>query len=224
MKILFILIILSISCNKSDCEKVFLRNPVRLIDEDCMLQNLESLKLKYSFDKKIPKQCELPALIALSYYPELHDTSIEFKYSDIKTTMETRPKSISAIRGSNRTYIIFIDNKVDNNYGILLNDVPFNAQIGLIGHELAHIADYKEKSSRELITFGIEYISDRKADIEKQTDRYTIKKGLGWQLKDWSNFVLNLSNANQAYKDYKKENYLTPKEINAEISKLDIYQ
>ena len=48
---------------------------------------------------------------------------------------------------------------------------------------------------------------------QKEIDLKTIQRGLGWQLYDWSNFVLNDSNADAKYKEFKKETYMTPESI-----------
>lgn len=211
------------SCSPK-CDFVFNGNPVREFEKECISQKLDYLKMKFGFDKKIPKECELQAFIALSYYPELHSTTIEFVYSDINTSMATRPTITSSLRGQNRKYTIFIDNYVNDDNGILFNEVPFNAQIGLIGHELSHIVSYTEKNGSQLLSFGFNYINGQKSEIEKKTDRSTIQKGLAWQLYDWSDFALNKSKASNLYKDFKRQNYLTPEDIKKEIEKTQLYK
>ncbi|MDT8282775.1 MAG: hypothetical protein RQ982_08185, partial [Gammaproteobacteria bacterium] len=42
-----------------------------------------------------------------------------------------------------------------NEKGLLLSDVPFNAQVGIIGHELAHVIDYEEKTAMGVVFTGI---------------------------------------------------------------------
>lgn len=206
-----------LSCN-SICETGFNGQPVKIYQKGCVLEQLKLLQSKFSYNKNIPKECELQTLVALSFFPELYGTAIDFVYSDIKTTMESRPKSISALRNGNRNYVILIDTKVESNNGILFKEVPFNAQIGLIGHELSHIVSYKVKTRTELFRFGFSYFNGQKSAIERGTDHFTIGKGLGWQLYDWSDYVFNKSNASKSYKDFKELNYMSPKEIMLDIN------
>ena len=121
-------------------------------------------------------------------------------------------------------YTIFVDDNTEGE-GILLDSVPFNAQIGILGHEFAHILDYEQRNSGNMIGLGLNYLTeDGKMKLEKQTDYSTISKGLGWQLYDWSDFVLNKSNASEKYKTYKRKFYLQPIEIEAEIKKNPWYK
>jgi len=117
----------------------------------------------------------------------------------------------------NKKYIIRINSKLT--HPILLRNVPFNASIGLLGHEFAHILDYRRKNFFGIFKRGIDYTSKRrKADFEKEVDIITIEKGLGWQLYDWSYFVLNQSMASEKYKAFKRLTYLTPEEIKQRIN------
>ncbi len=182
-----------------------------------VLQERDSLFKLYGNNKYIQKKIELSTLIALSFYPELKDNNIDFIYENIKTTMATRPSPLSVFK-QNRDYTIYIDNDPEGE-GILIDDVPFNAQIGIIGHELAHIADYESKSGGQIIGIGLRYLHQpMRASFEKEIDIITIRKGLGWQLHDWSKYVLYESNASKEYKEYKQRTYLTPQEIISEIS------
>src|SRR6056297_1764443 len=63
----------------------------------------DSLMEKYGKNKIIADEFVEPALIALSYYPELKDVHIEFKYSREATTMAARPDPLSLI--SERKYL-----------------------------------------------------------------------------------------------------------------------
>lgn len=171
-----------------------------------------------SFDKLIiPINLKEAAYIAIQYFPELKNVDIEVIYANTKTTMETRPV-INTLFSKRRKYKIFVDTTVENNFGILVSEVPLDAKIGLFGHEFAHILDYKNKSFFELMKIGRTYLT--KGDIrsyETFIDQLTIQRGLGLYLKAWSDFVLNHSNASEEYKNYKRKNYLTPEEIQKSI-------
>ena len=132
--------------------------------------------------------------------------------------MACRPRN-STIFKKERHYTIFIDTDADGQ-GILLDSIPFNAQIGIIAHELCHILDYESKTGNQIIGTGLAYFNkNKRADFEKTIDDLTINKGLGHQLLAWSDFALNKSTASSAYKAYKRKTYLTPEEISEKIKK-----
>lgn len=182
----------------------------------------DSLMEKYGNNKIFADEFVEPALIALSYYPELKDVHIEFKYSGEATTMAVRPDPFSLI--SERKYLIFINNK-KNFEGILLEDVPFNAQIGIIGHELAHIVDYQNHNLWGIAGIYFRYLDkNRRALFEKEIDKATIARGLGWQLYDWALYsTLTNNNSSDAYRRFKQETYMHPERIKQVISYISKY-
>lgn len=56
--------------------------------------------------------------------------------------------------------------------------------------------------------------------IERKTDVSTIEHGLGFQLYNFVDYVLNQSSANSEYKDFKRLNYLHLSEILEIIKRL----
>lgn len=187
-------------------------------------EKLAEFRTSFGKNKTIPKEFEVQTFIALSYYPELKDSHIEFIRTNIKTTMACRPTTRSLIRRYNREYTITIDND-DEREGVILDDVPFNAQIGVIGHELAHIIDYENKGTGGIAKLGVNYATGNyPPEFEKSIDKLTIQRGLGWQLFDWADFVLNKSKASKEYKEFKRKSYLTPEEIKKQIGNDRQYQ
>ena len=185
------------------------------IDSVYFSLHLDSLKLKYAFNKRIPDTYSLPILITLSYFPELSQTKIIFRNTNIKTTLNVRPTTLSVLFKNrlNRKYIIRINSMYKDSL-INLKDVPFNASIGLFGHEFNHIIDYRNSNVLQIIKRLVEYSNNKKkAEYERQVDYMTINRGLGWQLYDWSYFVLYKSMADKKYKNYKRSYYLSPNEI-----------
>jgi hypothetical protein len=187
----------------------------RVIDSSRVAVTIDSLRKIYGHNKIIPGRYELAALTALSRFPELDSTKIVFKPKKIKTTLNTRPAVWSLLFGNrqNRKYIIRI-NKRKKDSLIMFDQVPFNAKIGLLGHEFSHIIDYKNKGLTGVAKRGWTYGNKtQKEQFEKEIDSITINRGLGWQLYDWSEYVLKKSEAKQSYKEFKKEIYLEPDEI-----------
>ena len=183
----------------------------------------DSLKLNFGKNKKLIKEFELQSLIALSYYPELKNVPITFRYFNIRTTAEVRPEYFSAVKNYNRRYVIYIS-KNTHTEGVLLKDVSFNAQIGVLGHELAHILDYEGRTVKSLFGLALNYlILKNHAKYERYIDELAIKRGLGWQELEFADFMENKSMATAQYKRFKKINYLSSSEIESAIAKMKIY-
>jgi len=142
--------------------------------------------------KKIPPLYEKQILIALSYFPELVNIHIDFRFKHTNTSFSTRPSLVSVFkRSSQRKYIITIS---DSSKAILvplqLKNLSFNAQIGVMGHELSHAADFTNKTSFGLLRVAFGNLSNKFLDkLEFKTDSLCIAHGLGYQLLAWSTFI-----------------------------------
>jgi hypothetical protein len=184
-------------------------------DSLTIISELDSLRANFAQNKKIEADYELVILKALSFYPELTPARISFKSAKIGTTMNARPAFGSLVFRSKqkRKYVIRMNNQ-DKDSIIVLKHVPFDAKIGVVGHELAHILDYHHRSFWGVISRGLSYVSkSKKAAFEKEIDLLTIQRGLGYELYSWSKYVLNESPAATKYKSFKAATYLTPEEI-----------
>ncbi len=146
----------------------------------------------FGLEKIIPGEIRSQVLLALKYYPELKNVKIIFRFANRKTPLTSRPQILSLLkRKSNRAYVITISKKTDILFSpIQFSALPFNAQVGVLGHELAHIADYASKSKWQLFKLGMKM---RNAEFtntfEFNTDYTCIQHGLGYQLLSWSVFV-----------------------------------
>ena len=202
-----------------------LPDPVKEFRYEKMKLLQDVLKEDFSANKRLDKTFELQSLIALSFFPELEKQNIRFQQKNIKTTMKSLPRLDFICRKKrNRVYKISIDNQVRNKKGLLLKEVPFNAQIGIIGHELAHIVDYDSKTAAGIVFLGAEYLfHGKRRQIENRVDELTIAHGLGHQVKDFSGFVLNDEEVNERYLRYKRKFYYTPEQLMQIILKYPIY-
>lgn len=184
-------------------------------------------KAKKNFDNisGISLNHEEAFYLALYYYPELKNTKIIIEEKSIGTTLQTQPMFGSIFKNSaKRSYKISLNNNKDFE-GVFFDDIPFNAQIGLVAHELAHILDYKHKSTFELIGTGMKFLSKKgRAKYERSIDRLTVFKGFGWQLRDWADYSFNNSISDEAYKNFKKETYLSVQKIDSLITNTKIYE
>lgn len=164
------------------------------------------------FINNVPDHLTKQFTVICQLFPELKNDKITLVFRSISMTMQARP-NIWTVLGGERSYFVFINTKRSRN-GLLLEDIPFNAQVGIIAHELCHIVDYHFKTNWELIKTGLWYLKKRnQEDYEKAVDYLVIKKGLGHQLKDWSQFVLSNKNLSAKYKKTKETYYLKPEDI-----------
>lgn len=200
--------------------------PVQKVNKDFIQSNWEKIKLKFGFNKKVPKEIQSNFYTAIGYYPELKDINIKVRYGRIKTTMQCRPRwDFIFHKKENRSYVIYIGNKIKEDHGILYKHLPLNAQIGVIGHELAHIVDYRTMNNLQMIQFGIDYLkSNKKKEIENRTDLIAIHRGLGYQIKAFSKYVFEDSGASFKYLSYKMRYYFRPNQINEILATSPIYR
>jgi len=88
------------------------------------------------------KKLTLAFYVALSHYPELHDKRISLRLKPLVSTMQAQPSPNFIIkRKSKRSYRIYVNDNPELT-GINYQDLSFNALVGWIGHEFAHLIDY----------------------------------------------------------------------------------
>jgi hypothetical protein len=188
----------------------------------------------YGKNKKILPRFALPTLIALSYFPELENTAIRFVFKDAYSPLRTKPNIVGIWRkGSKRSYTITISDSSEFKLEfILLPFMGFNARIGVIGHELSHVADFSSMNLLQLAASGIGHISTRYIDhFEYRTDGICVAHGLGYQLLEWSRFVREkLHTENWEGSDnirelvMRRERYMNPSTIESSIQSSGIYR
>ncbi|WP_423129350.1 hypothetical protein [Gaoshiqia sp. Z1-71] len=182
-------------------------------------------QLTHHENHRLIPEYKIQSLIALNYYPDLNGVAIQFKKKNIKTTMAAVPSWDFIFRSKeNRTYRIFVNTTVKKGKGVLPEEVPLNAQIGLIGHELGHLVDFENKTAAGILLTGAAYLLPPfRKKLERKVDEITVARGLGHQLKDFSDFVLNESDASGKYKKYKQRYYYKPVQLTRVMSGYSFY-
>lgn len=192
--------------------------------------NFEVLKAEFGQNKTIPKEFEKQILLALSFYPELRNTKIVFKVKNTLIPLASRPTFWSVFkRRKNRTYKITISSKtIAFLTPILLKNLSYNAQIGVLGHEIAHIADYINKNAWQIMGMGFGQLSGKYIDkFEYATDMRCIEHGLGYQLLAWSVQVrekLQVKEWKNVSAKSSSERYMNPETIEKYIKESKKYQ
>ncbi len=203
--------------------------PRKVYYKETQQANKEKLLAKYGQKKKLPHGYELAALVALSHFPELTYVAIDFKFKQSDTTLSARPRLLSVlVPGRLRKYEVMISKRTrTSKEPVMLKNLDFNMQVGVIGHELAHIADYVRKTPAQVIRYSIMYMFESfRKKIENRTDRLTIKRGLGYQILAYARLVEKLKKDYPQEKYYQDYNniYLSASEIESRMARLQIYQ
>lgn len=184
-------------------------------------------------NKNLPNDFEKQALIALSYFPELEDVKIRFRTKNKTTPLTTRPSFTGMFRSAKkRTYIITISKKsISYLDTILLQNLSYNAQIGVLGHELCHVSDFINKGFGSMCQVAFGHFSKKYVDrFEFNTDRACINHGLGYQLLAWSiNVRENLKSSSwlgaaTLPPDATSERYMNPSTIESILPTNPLYQ
>ena len=174
--------------------------------------------LEYS-NKIVPDNIWRETYVALSHYPELKDTPIEFKFKKNikKSFMQAQPKLSGFFKNKkNRSYVIYINEKFkieDETFSV--KDVPSEVLIGWLGHELGHVMDYRDRSAIDMLWFGIRYVTSNNyiREAERAADTYAVNHGLGQNIIATKDFILNHSKLSESYKSRIQDLYLSQEEI-----------
>jgi len=162
------------------------------------------------------KSFEGPALAALQSYPELRETRIQFiSVEKNKTAHQAIPKlSTLFLPKSLRVYQIkmtyHLEGAVDSTS---YRNLTYDSQIGVLGHELAHILDFVDESSIQLIRKGLDYLNDEqyRVEYERATNCIAINRGLKDKIMIWT------QEAHQSISDHGRGHYYhSPSELAVE--------
>lgn len=177
--------------------------------------NLSALRGEFGNKKIIPAEIELECLAALSFYPELKITDIEFRFGNLNFTMISKPKLRSILKErAQRQYVIIIQKPGSPKNNLEWSELSFNAMVGWIGHELGHVLHYSHKSSGGILFIGMKYtVPGYRRKMERFTDHLAIQHNLGYALYEGVDYTINCSHASEHYKNNQEKFYLHTEEI-----------
>jgi hypothetical protein len=183
--------------------------------------------LQFCHNKKIPAEIEENVLTALSFYPELRNTKIDFIFKkNIKSSvMQAQPEFLTLLgKKKNRRYRINISAHFKLiNADLPILSIPDTVFIGWIGHELGHILDYEGKTNMQIVSFGYHYLFHPSfvKHAEMVADSFAVERGMGYYIVATKRFILDHAELPQAYKDKIKRLYLSPDVIMEQVKKLE---
>lgn len=170
---------------------------------------------------QIPSSIDGVVREALAYYPELKEVNIHFVLRPDEVPLTTMPTFWSVFRSpKHRKYEIIISTKSDSLFDpILLHHLSRKAQVGVLAHELSHVADFQTYHTLQFMSHAVQYTLDSKYGdgFEYQTDMRTILHGAGPELYAWSCEVrkgLDFGKLAKKYPiDTTRERYMKPTTI-----------
>ncbi|MFC5412447.1 hypothetical protein ACFPMF_24190 [Larkinella bovis] len=182
---------------------------------------------EFGTHKTIPAVIKKNVLTALSFYPELKNTTIRFCFKQRirSSVMQAQPVFRSLLnRRKNRAYRIYISALFKLTHSAVpIHQLPDAIMIGWIGHELGHIMDYERRSTLGMAGFGLSYLFSPAyvKKVERIADHFAVERGLGHYLVETKRFILNHAELPQAYKDKIARLYVSPEEIVEQVKKLE---
>ncbi|MDN5200972.1 hypothetical protein QQ008_06360 [Fulvivirgaceae bacterium BMA10] len=182
--------------------------------------DLDSLRAIIGDNKGLPEGFEIAAAIAYSAYPQLKEVNIDMILTQSGAPMESTVDiwSLFGLK-RNRQYLILLNDAQNTFFDpILLRSLPFDAQVGILAHELGHIAYYHKLNLFQFDKWGLGYLrSDEfRAIHERTTDLMPVYHGLGSQIYQYAYFVRKDSSCVAFYekeKGFMNKYYMTDEEL-----------
>lgn len=193
--------------------------------------SIDSLVAIVGTNKGLPPGFEEAALLAYAAYPELKDVQVDMIWTQSGAPMESNFDIITLFGPKRfRRYQILLNDAQNTRFDeILLRNLPFDAQVGILAHELGHIVYYDDLSTLQIAKWAIQYVTDDnfRAVHEKTTDLMPVYHGLGSQIYQYAYYVRYDQCCTELYQQFGEafidKFYLTDKEIKEAIKNHPIY-
>lgn len=182
--------------------------------------SLDSLRTLIGNTKGLPEGFEVAAAIAYSAFPQLKDVKIDMILTNGGAPMESTVDITSLIGPrKNRRYRILLNDDQESYFKpILLRALPFDAQVGILAHELGHIVYYEDLNIFAFGKWGLRYLmeQDFRATHERTTDLMPVYHGLGSQIYQYAYFIRKDSTCREFYeqgREFLDKYYMTDMEL-----------
>lgn len=156
-----------------------------------------------------PAFLEEPIKAAYAQYVELKNSDIHiyFQLRDkiSKSIMQAQPVLASLFSAKEkREYRIKVSRYINiDGKAFAIEDIPAEVLTGWFAHELGHIQDYLDRSSTEMVWFGLRYVTSEKflKEAEWRADQNAIDAGFIEQLVQMRNYINPENGFEQPYCD-----------------------
>lgn len=227
--LIFLILIQSVDPVQYDPQKTVFTFPDSLVNYSF---DADSLRRIAGDNKGVPEGYEVAALLAYAAYPQLKDVAIDMQLINSGAPMESN-FDIPTLFGpkKNRKYIIYLNDAPNTPFNeILLRSLPFDSQVGILAHELGHVAYYHQLSTLQIAKWGIMYLlsEDFRAKNEQTTDLMPVYHGLGNQIYQYAWYVRYDSCCSALYEKYgdlfMDKFYLSDKQLKDAIQNHKLYR
>jgi hypothetical protein len=156
----------------------------------------DDLRLKFSLNKEIPVKYEQEILTALSHYPDLIATRIQFVLADkASVPYGTKPTLSSCFksRGKRLYTITLLEHATYPMSEALFKQLTFAMRVAVIGHELGHVKQYDQCTVLQLFKiFGAFAIQRQRRKLERAADMAAITHGMGTGLLEHALYIRSI--------------------------------
>lgn len=170
----------------------------------------------------------------LKFYPKMRVKNIRVKYTKSSTIVETKPKFGSIFKlPQQRIYTVYFSKQTKTTMdSVLLTNLSFNAQLGMIANQVSVIEDMSTGGFFNFIGWYFKHLSRKgQKDIIKEAELKTLEVGLGHQLLAYNKECddkLQISNwqTTKGYGNYFKHYRnmaLKPQKVSNFMSDLPVY-
>ncbi|WP_237390635.1 hypothetical protein [Fulvivirga sediminis] len=179
----------------------------------------KKLSDEYYENKKIPESLAVPIREALSLYPELKDISIDFLFKEHinNAVMQAQPRVRSLFKNKyKRVYKVKMQRMISLNDSLKsISTLPDDIIVGWVAHELGHIVDYLNRSSMQMVGFGMRYFTSRRylRRAERRADTYAIQHGFADYLIKTKKYILMRDDLPADYRARIDNLYISPEEV-----------
>lgn len=159
-------------------------------------QEILDLKKQFGINKVIPAKYEIAILSALSAFPELKTTRIHFKLTNHHSVpYGTTPTFASLFKPAHKRiyYVTLLEEAKEPERGALFRNLPHEAQVAVIAHELTHVVQFNSQSVPVLLKTMLLYpVPFFKKIIERGADKGAIEHGYGRELYKHAVYLRNI--------------------------------
>lgn len=191
---------------------------VRIARKNSDLFNSNRIKLSISFknisDPRIRELFEQTK----SSFGALEEVKLILRGTKIKgSTMQAQPiiRPSSFIRGQ-LDYRIRLAEYVRDSDEMRVDELSDEVLIGWFAHELGHVVDYLDRSSIQMISFGIQYLSSAKfrRQAEHRADQIAAKHGFHKEVLETKKFLFHHDMIDPVYRAKMQKYYMSIDELN----------
>lgn len=182
-RICFIIGLVIVFCSPTRAQHIYYKNP----DAQVIMQFHDSANRVINVDSAglLKKQFNY----VLKFYPKMLVKNIVIKYNTSSSIVKTKPKFSSIFKmPAQRVYVVSFSKRTKTTLdSVLLDNLSFNSQLGLIANQVSQIEDMSTGGFFNFIGWYFKQLSHKgKKTILTDAEEKTVEVGLGYQLLSYN--------------------------------------